>query len=126
MMISHPPARPPPASAAWKLVGIGPVAASPKSVLISAPAAGKDRASQKLKRNFRIPRSVTKRISTTRRVLGVFSKSNARRRNHVKLAAAFGLRWQSAAATALLEGNQSGVALRLPPHSKTSHTQTPF
>jgi hypothetical protein len=38
----------------------------------------------------------------------------------------FGLRWQSAAATALLEGNQSGVALRLPPHSKTSHTQTPF
>jgi hypothetical protein len=43
----------------------------------------------------------------------------------MKLAAAFGLRWQSAAATALLCGQpnaagliQSGVALRLPPQSK--------
>jgi hypothetical protein len=40
----------------------------------------------------------------------------------------FGLRWQSAAATALSDANlpdlvlfQSGVALRLPPQSKISH-----
>jgi len=40
----------------------------------------------------------------TRCSKGVFSKSNAQRSSRMKLVAAFGLRWQSAAATALLGG----------------------